>query len=69
MTQSKKQGSGGARRRAGRKPLSAYGLERRDAKVLASFTAQQFEALEADADEEGMTVSELVAQRALAIAR
>jgi hypothetical protein len=51
--------------RGGRKPLAAHGLERRDRKVLASFTETQFTALEREADDEGVTVSELVAQRAV----
>lgn len=61
----KRKRQGGARRGAGRKPLSAHGLQRRDRKVLASFTPDEYERLDADADGEGVTVAELVAQRAL----
>lgn len=50
--------------RGGRKPLALYGLQKRDKKVLASFTPIEYEQLEEAADQEGVTVSELVAQRA-----
>jgi hypothetical protein len=45
--------------------LSAYGLESRSRKVVASFTPSEYERLDADADDEGVTIAELVAQRAL----
>lgn len=47
----------------GRPPLAK--AQKREKKVLASFTRDQYETLESDADEDGLTVSELVAQRAL----
>lgn len=55
------------RRKTGRKPLADHGLERRDRKVLASFTASEFSALEREAEDEGVTVTELVAQRAVGV--
>lgn len=51
-------------KRAGRKPLSAHGKEARTCKLVASFTPTQYAALEADAEDEGVTIAELVAQRA-----
>lgn len=51
--------------RRGRKPLALLGRERRDRKVLASFTPSQHAALERLADAEGVTLAELVAQSAL----
>ena len=51
----------------GRKPLSAYGLERRQCKVLVSFTRAELDALVDQADGEGVTLAELVAQRALLV--
>jgi hypothetical protein len=56
---------GGSRKRSGRKRLADLGMEKRDRKVLASFTPSEFEKLDAEADEEGVTVSELVAQKAI----
>lgn len=53
------------RAKTGRKRLADHGLEKRDRKVLASFTPTQHERLEAEADDEGVTVAELVAQRAV----
>lgn len=53
------------RSRVGRKSLAEHGLQKRDRKVLASFTPAEYEGLETEADNEGMTVSELVAQRAV----
>lgn len=60
----KRKKSGGVRARAGRKPLAEHGIEKRDKKVLASFTPTEHRRLERQADNEGVTVSELVAQKA-----
>ena len=49
----------------GRKPLSSKGLERRQCKVLASFTPSERDALVEDAEAEGVSLAELVALRAL----
>lgn len=49
----------------GRPPLSVYGLAARTRRVLAAFTPDEYAQLELDAEREGVTVAELVAQRAL----
>lgn len=51
--------------RMGRPPLSVYGLAARTRRVLAAFTPDEYAQLELDAEREGVTVAELVAQRAL----
>lgn len=59
---------GGARAGAGRKSNAELGLGAvRDERVVAYFTAAQRAQLEREADDEGVTVGELVAARALAI--
>lgn len=53
----------------GRKPLSSKGLERRQCKVLASFTPREHAALVARAHAKGVSLAELVAAGALAFVK
>lgn len=61
----KRKTRGGKREGAGRKTLAELGVERRERKVLAAFTPTEYARLAAQAERVGVTVSELVALRAV----
>lgn len=63
----KKATHGGARKGAGRKSNAELGLPVRSERVVARFTADELARLQREADDEALSVAELVAQRALAV--